>query len=55
MKAFVVENYGRTGVRAAQVPDPAIGPPDVLVRVSAASINPPRQLVRNGGVRRLQR
>ena len=40
MKAFVVEKYGKTGLRAAKVPDPTIGPRDVLVRVSAASINP---------------
>ena len=40
MKAFVVEKYGPSGLRAAQVPDPTIGPRDVLVRVSAASINP---------------
>ncbi len=40
MKAFVVEKYGKSGLRAAQVPDPTVGPRDVLVRVSAASINP---------------
>jgi NADPH:quinone reductase-like Zn-dependent oxidoreductase len=48
MKAFVVEKYGRSGLRAAQVPDPAISPRDVLVRVSAASINPLDKMVRNG-------
>jgi len=48
MKAFVVEQYGRSGVRAAQVPEPTIGPRDVLVRVSAAGINPLDKMVRNG-------
>ena len=48
MKAFVVEKYGKSGLRAAQVPDPAIGPRDVLVRVSAASINPLDKMIRNG-------
>src|SRR5881397_892256 len=48
MKAFVVEKYGKGGLRAAQVPDPTIGPRDVLVRVSAASINPLDKMVRNG-------
>ena len=48
MKAFVVEKYGKSGVRAAQVPDPTVGPRDVLVRVSAASINPLDMMVRNG-------
>ncbi len=32
MKAFVVEKYGKSGLRAAQVPDPTIGPRDVLVK-----------------------
>jgi NADPH:quinone reductase-like Zn-dependent oxidoreductase len=48
MKAFVVEKYGKSGLRAAQVPDPTLGPRDVLVRVSAASINPLDKMVRNG-------
>ena len=48
MKAFVVEKYGKSGLRAAQAPDPTIGPRDVLVRVSAASINPLDTLIRNG-------
>lgn len=48
MKAFVVEKYGKDSVRAAQVPGPAIGPRDVLVRISAASINPLDKMVRNG-------
>ncbi|GHA55292.1 NADP-dependent oxidoreductase [Streptomyces purpurascens] len=48
MKAFVVEKYGKDGVRAADVPEPAVGDRDVLVRVSAASINPLDKMVRNG-------
>ena len=53
MKAFVVEKYGNSGLRAAQVPDPTIGPGDVLVRVSAASINPLDKMIRNGEFKRL--
>ena len=48
MKAFVVEKYGKDGVRAADVPEPTMGPRDVLVRVHAASINPLDKMVRNG-------
>jgi len=48
MKAFVVEKYGSGGLRAADVPVPIVGARDVLVRVSAASINPLDKLVRNG-------
>jgi NADPH:quinone reductase-like Zn-dependent oxidoreductase len=48
MKAFVVHRYGKNGLRAAEVPPPTIGPGDVLVRVSAASINPLDKMVRNG-------
>jgi NADPH:quinone reductase-like Zn-dependent oxidoreductase len=39
MKAFVVEQYGTDGPRAVDVPEPSVGSRDVLVRVSAASIN----------------
>jgi NADPH:quinone reductase-like Zn-dependent oxidoreductase len=38
----------RSGLRAAQMPMPTVGPRDVLVRVSAASINPLDKMVRNG-------
>jgi NADPH:quinone reductase-like Zn-dependent oxidoreductase len=55
MKAFVVEKYGKGGLRAAEVPDPTVGPRDVLVRVSAASINPLDKMVRNGEFKRLLR
>jgi NADPH:quinone reductase-like Zn-dependent oxidoreductase len=48
MKAFGVERYGKGGLRAARMPIPAVGPRDVLVRVSAASINPLDMLIRDG-------
>ena len=48
MKAFVVEKYGKDGLRAAEVPEPTVGDRDVLVRVGAASINPLDKMVRNG-------
>jgi NADPH:quinone reductase-like Zn-dependent oxidoreductase len=53
MKAFVVEKYGKSGLRPANVPMPIAGPRDVLVRVSAASINPLDKMVRNGEFRLL--
>src|SRR5881296_2014585 len=48
MKAFVVERYGKDGLRAAHVPEPTVGPRDVLVQVRASSINPLYRMVRNG-------
>ncbi len=48
MKAFVIESYGKDGLRAARVTVPTIGPRDVLVRVKAASINPLDMLIRDG-------
>jgi NADPH:quinone reductase-like Zn-dependent oxidoreductase len=53
MKAFVVEQYGKDGLRAADVPEPTVGRRDVLVRVSAASINPLDKMTRNGEFKRL--
>jgi NADPH:quinone reductase-like Zn-dependent oxidoreductase len=53
MKAFVVEHYGRDGVRAADVPEPEVGDGDVLVKVSAASVNPLDKMVRDGEFKRL--
>ena len=55
MKAFVVERYGKDGLRAADVPEPEVGDGDVLVRVSAAAINPLDTMVRNGEFKRLLR
>lgn len=53
MKAFVVERYGRSGLRLADVPMPTVGPRDLLVRVKAASVNPLDKMVRNGDFKRL--
>ena len=53
MKAFVVEKYGKDGLRAAAVPEPMVGRREVLVRVSAASINPLDKMTRNGEFKRL--
>ncbi len=53
MKAFVVETYGKDGLRAADVPEPTVARGDVLVRVSAASINPLDKMTRDGEFKRL--
>ncbi len=53
MKAFVVARYGKDGLRAAEVAQPSVGPSDVLVRVSAASINPLDKMIRDGEFKRL--
>jgi NADPH:quinone reductase-like Zn-dependent oxidoreductase len=53
VKAFVVDHYGRDGLREADVPLPAVGPRDVLVDVRAASVNPLDVMVRNGEFKRL--
>jgi NADPH:quinone reductase-like Zn-dependent oxidoreductase len=53
MKAFVVERYGPDSLRAAHVPEPTVGDRDVLVRVSAFSINPLDKMVRNGEFKQL--
>jgi NADPH:quinone reductase-like Zn-dependent oxidoreductase len=53
MKAFVVTKYGNDTIRAADVPRPKAGNTDVLVRVSAASINPLDKMVRNGEFKQL--
>ncbi|WP_419996947.1 NADP-dependent oxidoreductase [Streptomyces boninensis] len=53
MKAFVVEKYGKDGLHAAHLPEPTPGPHDVVVRVSAAGINPLDKMVRNGEFRQL--
>src|SRR6266536_5485145 len=53
MKAFVVERYGKDGLRAADVPEPEVGDGDVLVKVRAAGLNPLDTMVRNGEFKRL--
>src|SRR3954454_9314259 len=55
MKAFVVEHYGKDGLRAADVPEPEVGDGDVLVKVSAAGVNPLDAMVRDGEFKRLLR
>jgi NADPH:quinone reductase-like Zn-dependent oxidoreductase len=53
MKAFVVARYGKDGIQAEEVPEPTVGHDDVLVRVSAASINPLDKMVRDGEFKQL--
>src|SRR5213076_2289904 len=53
MKAFVVEKYGKDGLRAAAVSEPMVGRREVLVQVSAASINPLGKMTRNGEFKHL--
>ena len=53
MKAFIVESYGKDGLRSVEVPKPQVGPRDVLVRARAASINPLDKMVRNGEFKQL--
>ncbi|GAB7036303.1 MULTISPECIES: NADP-dependent oxidoreductase [Catenuloplanes] len=52
MKAFVVERYGDADtVQARDVPEPAVGDDDVLVRVHAASVNPLDLKIRAGDLK----
>jgi NADPH:quinone reductase-like Zn-dependent oxidoreductase len=37
MKAFVVERYGPSGLRAAEVPDPTVGPDRAVVTIIDAA------------------
>ena len=53
MKAFVVEQYGKDRLRATDVAEPEVGDGDVLVKVSAASVNPLDTMVRTGEFKRL--
>jgi NADPH:quinone reductase-like Zn-dependent oxidoreductase len=53
MQAYIVERYGKDGLRAADVPEPEVGEGDVLVKVSAAGVNPLDIMVRNGELKRL--
>jgi NADPH:quinone reductase-like Zn-dependent oxidoreductase len=53
MRAFVVDHYGRDGLREADVPTPSVGRRDVLVDVRAASVNPLDVMVRNGEFKQL--
>jgi NADPH:quinone reductase-like Zn-dependent oxidoreductase len=53
MKAFVVARYGKGDVHAAVLPEPVVGRRDVLVKVSAAGVNPLDIMVRNGEFKQL--
>lgn len=53
MKTFVVDEYGPSHLRAADMPEPEVGDHDVLVKVIAASINPLDKMVRNGEFKQL--
>lgn len=53
MKAFVATRYGKHPLLAAEVSEPTVGTNDVLVRVSAASVNPLDIMVRNGEFKQL--
>lgn len=48
MKAFVIERYGKGGGYIAEVPDPEVGPTDVLVQIKATSINLLDSKIRSG-------
>ena len=49
MKAFVVDAYGKKGaLRLAEVPEPEVGPDDVLVRVQATAVNQLDSKIRDG-------
>jgi NADPH:quinone reductase-like Zn-dependent oxidoreductase len=50
MKAFVVDRYGKNGntLRAAELPEPAVGEHDVLVQVHAAGVNALDSKIRDG-------
>jgi NADPH:quinone reductase-like Zn-dependent oxidoreductase len=53
MKAFVVERYGKDGLRAAEVPEPEMRDSDVLIRVRAAGVNPLDSKIRDGEFKRI--
>lgn len=49
MKAFIIERYGKADVvKMAEMPVPALGEEDVLVKIHAASINPLDFKIRDG-------
>lgn len=48
MKAFFIERYGKGGGHIAEVPDPEVGPNDVLVQIKATSINLLDSKIRSG-------
>lgn len=52
MRAFVVSKY-KTAVQETQMPEPSVGPTDVLVRVQAAGLNQLDEKIRVGEFRLL--
>ncbi|AHF67900.1 MULTISPECIES: NADP-dependent oxidoreductase [Pseudomonas] len=48
MKAFFIERYGKNSGRFAELPDPQVGPNDVLVQVHATSVNLLDSKIRKG-------
>lgn len=52
MEAFVLERYGsNVDLQLRHVPEPKVGPHDVLVKVQAASVNPLDTKIRAGLLR----
>jgi alcohol dehydrogenase len=48
VKAFVLERYGKTGVRIGEMPEPELRDDDVLVQVHAAGVNVLDSKIRDG-------
>ena len=56
MKAIVIDGYGGNDrLRFAEVPEPAPGPGEILVRVCAAAVNPVDWKIRRGDLRMILR
>ncbi len=48
MQAYTITHYGKDALRAADVPEPVVGPDDLLIEVRAAGVNPLDSMVRDG-------
>lgn len=53
MRAFTVARYGKNDVHSTELPEPPVGDTDLLVKISAASVNPLDIMVRNGEFKQL--
>lgn len=53
MRAMVIDKYGKTPMRMAEVPMPEINEYEVLAEIHAASINPIDFKIRDGKVKLL--
>ncbi|MFI6875689.1 NADP-dependent oxidoreductase [Streptomyces sp. NPDC050400] len=54
MKTFLIEKYGdQSALRVAELPGPAPGGDDVLVKIHAASVNPLDFKIRDGAFKRI--